>query len=34
LKDQIDKVSLRRKKDLLNLPPKNIIDEFVEMDDR
>ena len=34
LKDQIEKVSLRRKKDLLNLPPKNVIDEFVEMDDR
>ena len=34
LKDQIDKVSLRRKKDLLNLPPKNVIDEFVEMDDK
>lgn len=34
LKDQIEKVSLRRKKDLLDLPPKNVIDEFVEMDEK
>lgn len=32
LQDQIDKYSLRRTKDLLNLPPKNIIHEFVEME--
>lgn len=34
LKDQIEKVSLRRKKDLLDLPTKNVIDEFVEMDEK
>ena len=33
LKDEIDGCSLRRTKDLLDLPPKNIIDEYVEMDD-
>lgn len=32
LKDQLDDVSLRRTKDILELPPKNIINEFVEMD--
>ena len=31
LKDQLDKVSLRRTKDILELPPKNIIHEYVEM---
>ena len=31
LKDEIDKCSLRRTKDLLSLPPKNIINESVEM---
>lgn len=31
LKDQLDKVSLRRTKDLLDLPPKNIINEVIEM---
>ena len=25
---------MRRKKDLLDLPPKNVIDEFVEMDEK
>ena len=33
LKEEIDKCSLRRTKDLLNLPPKNIINEMVEMSD-
>lgn len=32
LKKQIEQVSLRRTKDLLDLPPKNIIDEYVQMD--
>lgn len=31
LKDEIEKCSLRRTKDLLNLPPKNIITEELEM---
>lgn len=34
LKDEIDKVSLRRKKDELELPPKTVIKEYVEMDDK
>lgn len=34
LKEQINKCSLRRTKDLLNLPPKNIINEYVDMDDK
>ena len=29
LKYQLEQVSLRRTKDLLDLPPKNIIDEYV-----
>lgn len=33
LKDEIDSVSLRRTKDLMDLPPKTIIDEIVEMSD-
>lgn len=33
LKHMIDKYSLRRTKDLLDLPPKTIIDEYVEMND-
>lgn len=33
LKDQIDTFSLRRTKDILNLPEKTIINEFVDMDD-
>ena len=32
LKDQIEQYSLRRTKDLLDLPPKTVIDEFVEME--
>lgn len=32
LKDQLERVSLRRTKDILDLPPKNIIHEYVEMD--
>ena len=32
LKHQIESVSLRRTKDLLDLPPKNIIDEYVYME--
>lgn len=31
LKDMIEKFSLRRKKDLLNLPPKTVINEYIEM---
>lgn len=31
LKHQLDSCSLRRSKDILNLPPKNIIDEIVDM---
>ena len=34
LKDQLAKYSLRRTKDLLNLPPKTIIQEYLEMDDK
>lgn len=33
LKDEIDSCSLRRLKSLLNLPPKTLIDEYVEMSD-
>lgn len=33
LKNHLNAVSLRRTKDLLNLPPKTIIDECVEMND-
>ena len=32
LKDQLNDISLRRTKDILDLPPKNIIHEYVEMD--
>lgn len=32
LKHQLESVSLRRTKDLLDLPPKTIIDEYVQMD--
>lgn len=32
LKNQLEKVSLRRTKDILDLPPKNVIHEYVEMD--
>ena len=34
LKEQINEVSLRRTKDLLDLPEKTIIDEFLDMPDR
>ena len=34
LKDEIEKFSLRRTKDILDLPPKTIINEFVDMNDR
>ncbi len=34
LKDELSKYSLRRTKDLLDLPPKNIIHEYLEMDDK
>ena len=34
LKDQLSKYSLRRTKDLLDLPPKTIIEEYIEMDDK
>lgn len=33
LKDMISKYSLRRTKDLLNLPPKMVVDEYVELND-
>lgn len=33
LQDQIKKYSLRRTKDILNLPPKNVIHEYVDMSD-
>lgn len=33
LQDQIKKYSLRRTKDILDLPPKNIIHEYVDMSD-
>lgn len=33
LKYQLEKYSLRRTKDILNLPPKNIINEYVDMND-
>ena len=33
LKDQLDLYSLRRHKDLLDLPPKTVIEEFVDMND-
>lgn len=32
LKDTLEKYSLRRTKDLLNLPPKIVVNEYVEMD--
>lgn len=34
LKNQMAAVSLRRTKDLLNLPPKNIINEYVDMNEK
>ena len=34
LKDQLEDVSLRRTKDLLNLPEKTIITEYVDMNDK
>ena len=33
LKHQLDKYSLRRTKDILGLPPKNVINEYVELND-
>lgn len=33
LQDIIDSCSLRRKKDLVDLPPKTIIDEYIDMND-
>lgn len=33
LKDEIEHWSLRRTKDLLDLPPKNVIEEYLDMDD-
>lgn len=33
LKDEIDSCSLRRDKSILNLPPKTIIPEYIDMDD-
>jgi SNF2 family DNA or RNA helicase len=34
LKNQLDKFSLRRTKDILKLPPKNVINEYVDMNDQ
>lgn len=34
LKEELEKCSLRRTKDLLDLPPKTVINEYVEMDDK
>ena len=34
LKDQLSKYSLRRTKDLLDLPPKTVIQEYVTMEDK
>lgn len=34
LKDQLEKYSLRRTKDILDLPPKTIIPEYLEMNDK
>ena len=34
LKDEIDNNSLRRTKDILDLPSKNIIHEYIDMDDK
>lgn len=34
LKDQLEKVSLRRTKDLLKLPPKTVITEYVELNEK
>lgn len=34
LKNQIESVSLRRSKDILKLPPKNIITEYVDMNEK
>lgn len=33
LKEELDSSSLRRTKDILNLPPKNFTNEYIEMDD-
>lgn len=33
LKYQLEKHSLRRTKDILNLPPKNVVEEYVELND-
>lgn len=33
LKNQIERYSLRRTKDILKLPPKNVINEYVDMND-
>ena len=33
MKEQLELYSLRRHKDLLNLPPKTVIEEFVDMDE-
>lgn len=33
IKDQLELYSLRRHKDLLDLPPKNVIEEFIDMND-
>ena len=34
LKDELDSCSLRRDKSMLDLPPKNVIPEFIDMDDK
>ena len=33
LKNQLERYSLRRTKDILNLPPQNVINEYVDMND-
>ena len=33
LKDQLERFGLRRTKDILDLPPKTIIDEYIDMDE-
>ena len=34
LKQQLEEVSLRRSKDILSLPPKNLINEYVDMNEK
>ena len=34
LKQQLDEVSLRRRKDLIDLPEKTVIHEYIDMNDK